>query len=398
MTGAPPSRATQTSQRTSVRRLTVTDFRNYSHARLDTDARSVVLTGPNGAGKTNLLEALSLLVPGRGLRRVAPGEPARMEPGAQDKRHPWAVAARLQTAHGETDVGSGLAPSPAPGVRDKRLVRIDGEAARAQSALSEVWSAQWLTPQMDRLFSEGSGGRRRFLDRLVFAADPAHAGRVSAYDHALRERGKLLRAAREGAVADEAWLGALEETLATKGVAVAAARLQTVQRLNAVCAQPFGPFPGADLALGGALERWLEDGPALAAEDAMRDTLTRDRRRDQETGGASVGPHRTDLLVTHCPKGVAAAQCSTGEQKALLIAIVLASARLGAADRGMTPVLLLDEVAAHLDEARRDALFSAIEDMGAQAWMTGTERGLFSSLESRAQFFSVEDGAVRALG
>lgn len=383
------------SARTAVRRLTLTDFRCYGQARMETDARSVVLTGPNGAGKTNLLEALSFLVPGRGLRSVAAGEPARRARGQDPKSpgKPWAVAATVDTPDGPADLGSGLLA--APGGRDKRQVRIDGETVRAQAALSEVWSVQWLTPQMDRLFIDGPQARRRFLDRLVFGVDAAHAGRVGAYEHALRERSKLLRGGAEGKPVDTAWLTALEDTLAERGVAVAAARLEATARLAETCAQSRGPFPGAALAIDGEVEDWLRSGPALAAEDRLRDRLAKGRARDGETGGASVGPHRSDVLVTHIPKGQPAALCSTGEQKALLIALVLANAASSAAERGRTPVLLLDEVAAHLDEDRRGALFDTLEDLGAQAWMTGTDRSLFSALEGRAQFFGVDDGAIR---
>lgn len=383
--------------RTAVRRLTLTDFRSYGHVRLETDARSVVLTGANGAGKTNVLEALSFLVPGRGLRSAGSGEPARQDAGADPvgPGRPWAVAARIDTPAGPVELGSGLVREP--GARERRLVRIDGETQRAQAALAEVWSVQWLTPQMDRLFIDGALARRRFLDRLVFGTDPAHAGRVGAYDHALRERARVLKTGTDGKAPDPAWLSALEETMAAKGVAVAAARLEATARLGEICQAPRGPFPGAALSVDGEVEDWLRAGPALAAEDRMRDVLARTRPRDADTGGAAVGPHRSDFRVTHIPKGRPAAQCSTGEQKALLIAIVLANAVSGAAGRGRTPVLLLDEVAAHLDEERRAALFAAIEDLDAQAWMTGTDASLFAALKGRAQFLGVAGGAITAL-
>ena len=360
---------------------------------MDTDPRPVVLTGANGAGKTNLLEAVSFLVPGRGLRRARLGEVARRDGEAEDDPRPWAVAATVTTPTATVDIGTGHEPGAATGGRDRRVVRIDGQPAKSQAALADHVTAVWLTPQMDRLFAEGASARRRFLDRLVFGFDPAHAGRVSAYEHAMRERARLLR---DGG-ADGAWLAALEDTMATKGVAVAAARRELAVRLNGICADPPGPFPGARVEAAGAVEEWLAEVPALAAEDRLRDGLAAARVRDGEFGGAVLGPHRSDMHVNHLAKGVAAARCSTGEQKALLVAMVLANARLQAAERGSVPLLLLDEVAAHLDGHRREALFEEVSALGAQAWLTGTDSALFASLGKRAQFFHVEDATVVAV-
>ncbi|MBP2228396.1 DNA replication and repair protein RecF [Azospirillum agricola] len=382
----------------AVRRLTLTRFRGYDSARLEPDRRPVALIGPNGAGKTNLLEAVSFLAPGRGLRgaRLAEIERIGSPPGAG-----WAVAATLDGPAGPVEIGTGREParepqgSRKPTDRDRRLVRIDGHAAKGQTALAEHVAVVWLTPQMDRLFLEGSSGRRRFLDRLVFGFDPAHAGRLSRYEHALRERARLLRDGRF----DEGWLGALEDQMATTGVAVAAARREVVQRLRAACARSVGPFPGADLAVTGAVEDWLDEGPALAAEDRLRQSLRDSRRHDgggdSGGGGAATGPHKSDLSVRHAPKDMPAALCSTGEQKALLIAIVLANARLLAAERGAAPILLLDEVAAHLDPDRREALFGEILALGAQAWMTGTDEAVFAPLADEAGRFHVEDARIR---
>ncbi|MCP5366288.1 MAG: DNA replication/repair protein RecF [Hyphomicrobiales bacterium] len=378
-----------------MQRLTLTDFRCYRHLRLETDPRPVVLTGPNGAGKTNLLEAVSLLTPGRGLRRARLGDLARREPTpALEGAVPgdWAVAARLRLPTGDADVGTGMVAGDAAG-RDKRAVRIDGQAAKGQAALAGLLAVQWLTPQMDRLFQDGAAERRRFLDRLVYGSDPAHAGRLSAYNHALRERARLLRDGR----GDAAWLAALEETLAAKGVAVAAARHALVERLRiAAAAAGDGAFPGADLWLDGEVETWLADEPALAVEDRIRDRLAAGRPRDAEAGGAGVGPHRGDLRVRHLGKGQMAELCSTGEQKALLIAIVLAHARLVRAEQGRAPVLLLDEVAAHLDETRRRVLFDAVCALDGQSWLTGTDAAVFAPLGDRAQQFSVDDAVVTA--
>ena len=376
-------------------RLLVTQFRCYAQAELKLSPAPVVLTGPNGAGKTNLLEAISFLTPGRGLRRARLSEVDRRLPdagAASGTANPWAVAATVMTPEGPRDLGSGRDPvqdGAAP--RERRLVRVDGAAARGQQALAEILAVVWLTPQMDGLFREGAGGRRRFLDRLVYGFDPEHSARCSAYEHALRERARLLKSSR----GDAAWLASLEETMAARGVAIAAARLEMVERLQQACDSAEGPFPKVGLGLDGAVEDWLRSGPALAAEDRLREGLAGSRRQDAETGGAGLGPHRSDLTATHRAKGVTAELCSTGEQKALLIAILMAHARLLTLQRGAAPLLLLDEVAAHLDSARRAALYEEILDLGLQAWLTGTDAADFAGLEGRAQFFGIHDGAIR---
>lgn len=367
----------------SVSRLRLTNFRCYESAQLALDARPVVLTGPNGAGKTNLLEAVSFLAPGRGLRRARLEDIERR--GAPNGQG-WAVAATLETPDAPVEIGTGH--STDSGTR--RLVRIDRSPAKSQAALAEYVSAVWLTPQMDRLFIDGASGRRRFLDRLVFAFDAAHSGRVNGYEHTLRERARLLR---DGA-ADPVWLDTLEGKMAERGVAIAAARREMTARLAQLCARATGPFPGAEVGVEGEVERWLDDGPALQAEDRFRTALRDGRGRDSAAGGAATGPHRSDLRVRHLAKDMPAEQCSTGEQKALLIALVLAHARLLEAERGTAPLLLLDEVAAHLDRDRREALFDAITALGMQAWFTGTDRTLFESLDGRAQFCTVADGTV----
>jgi len=269
---------------------------------------------------------------------------------------------------------------------------------RSQTALGEILSAQWVTPQMDRLFLEGASARRRFLDRLVFGIDPAHAGRVSAYEHAMRERSHLLRHGQHdsGRVANPEWLSVLEETMASKGVAVSAARIELATRLDQVASQAaqVGVFPGASLSVTGTLEKWLEGAPALEAEDRMKKSLEGSRQSDRENGSAQIGPHRSDMAVCHLGTGQTAKLCSTGEQKALLISLILANTRLGAAQHGSLPLLLLDEVAAHLDEARREALFAEILKLGIQAWMTGTDVGLFSPIKTEAQFFGVKDAVI----
>jgi DNA replication and repair protein RecF len=375
-----------------ISRLTLSDFRGYGFQRLETRGRAVVLTGPNGAGKTNLLEALSFLVPGRGLRRARVQEISRRETGkTEDSLRLWGVAAIAQTPKGETELGTGRDQNAVGANRERRVVKIDGELVKGQSALAEHLSMVWLTPQMDRLFIEGASARRRFLDRLVYGFDPAHAGRVTAWDKAARSRLKLLKERRN----DDGWLTALETTMAEKGVAIAAARADMALRLAAACLEADGPFPRADVVLTGQVESWLEKMPALEVEDRLRKHLTDARRRDGETGSTSEGPNRSDLAVTHLAKGVSAELCSTGEQKALLISLVLADARLRRAERGAAPILLLDEIAAHLDGERREALFGEIFALGAQAWITGTDEGVFAALKGPTDFFRVEDGVIK---
>lgn len=378
--------------RLAVRRLTLTDFRCYRLERIEAEGSPVVLTGPNGAGKTNLLEALSFLVPGRGLRRARLADVARLDLGAGAKAaSTWGVAATVETAKGAVDIGTGFELGDGDR-REKRAVRVDGDAARGQAALADHVGCLWLTPPMDRLFLDGPPARRRFLDRLVFGSDPAHASRVNAYDHAMRERARLL--AESGA--DRVWLKALEETMAAKGVAVAAARLEVAGRLGLRLQDGTGPFPKAAIRVTGTVEAWLRDGPALSAEEKLLTALEANRPEDARQGRTTLGPHLSDLAVRHLGNGRAAETCSTGEQKALLVALVLASARMRASEIGSAPLVLLDEVVAHLDEARRLALYDEITGLGAQAWLTGTDGQLFRPLRGRAQFFAVADARVTA--
>jgi DNA replication and repair protein RecF len=375
---APPDR-----RAVAVRRLALNDFRNWASLRVELSPAPVLLTGPNGAGKTNLLEALSFLAPGRGLRRARLGQVERHGVAAG-----WAVAARVDGMDGTVEIGTGLVREEA--AFERRQVRLDGRAVQP-SALAALGPVSWLTPAMDRLFVEAASGRRRFLDRLVYGADADHARRVASYDQAMRERSQLL-AERRG---ESEWLDALEAQMAEHGVAVACARREQVAQLDAALAADAGPFPRAALALAGEVEAWVDRMPALAAEDALRAALKESRGRDAETGGAAVGPHRGDLVVTDRARDMPAAECSTGEQKALLLSILLADARHQAARRGLAPLLLLDEVAAHLDAARRGALFALIRALGCQAWLTGTDKALFVGLARDAQSFDVWDGTLR---
>jgi len=373
--------------RVGVTRLLLTNFRNYRETRIDIDTAPVVLTGPNGAGKTNLLEAISFLAPGRGLRAAKLTDidhqppPGQTEPGGG-----WAVSAVIATRRGNLRIGTGRDAA----FGDRRLVRIDGEAARSQAALGERLGILWLTPAMDRLFAEGPAGRRRFLDRLVLGLDPVHASRVAAYEQALRERSRLLR----DNSADPSWLTALEGMMAEQGVAVAAGRLDAAERLDQACAAADGPFPQARLVLAGTVETWLEAMPALAAEARFASSLAASRLSDAQAGGALLGPHRSDLQVGLAKTGIAAERASTGEQKALLISILLAHARLQREVRGEPPLLLLDEVVAHLDASRRAALFEALLRLDSQAWLTGTDEAVFAPLRRESQFLPVRDGRL----
>jgi DNA replication and repair protein RecF len=355
----------------AVARLTLTDFRSYADAAMDAAPGLIVLTGENGAGKTNVLEALSLLSPGRGLRGAVLSEMAR-DPGPGN----FAVAARLADG---IDIGTGtLAASP-----ERRHVRINGATASA-NAMAEWLSLLWLTPAMDRLFIESPGGRRRFFDRLVLALEPAHASHSARYEAAMRSRNKLLSDAER---ADPAWLEALEAAMAEHGIAIGEARMRALSGLQQrLSNQPEGPFARAIL----ALEGWSPDD-ALPLADALRTS----RSQDAAAGRTLVGPHRNDLSVFHAGKNQPAARCSTGEQKALLLSVTLAQTDLVANQRGQRPILLLDEVAAHLDPGRRDALFERLAEAGGQVWMTGTEPALFADAPKETQRLTVSGGTLR---
>jgi DNA replication and repair protein RecF len=370
-----------------LRQLTLTDFRSYERAWLSLDGRPAYLFGPNGAGKTNLLEAISLLGPGRGLRNAAIAEVGRRLPGETHGRA-WAVVVALETSDGVVQIGAGVESAGA----SRRAVRIDGEGV-SPGRLADLARLVWLTPQQDRLFLEGAGDRRRFLDRLVFAGEPGHALRVSAYERALRERTRLLA---EGP-ADPAWLTALEIQLAEAGAAIVQARARTLEALQAeIDRRGERPFPQAGLSFTG---EWEQMAVREAAEEEiqarLRAALAASRDRDAAAGRALTGPHRGDLAVRHREKDRPAAECSTGEQKALILNLVLAqAARLSRADSAPNPILLLDEVAAHLDRVRRAALFDEIEALGLQAFLTGTDEALFNDLKGRAQGVAVDAGRL----
>jgi len=376
-----------------IRSLALTDFRSYASATLPVSGGTVVLHGPNGAGKTNLLEAISLLTPGKGLRGATAAEMGRREPGEAVGR-PWAVAATLRGPDGDAvRLGTGVQTM---GPSARRIVRIDGETAPPGRLLDHLRPV-WATPEQDRLFSDARAGRLRFFDRLVFAADPDHAATVSTYEKALRERLKLLTDGAEGRPADPLWLDALEARLSEAGARAAVARTRALAALQAgIDARDDRPFPQADLGLTGAAEEMAATGADEADIVGMLgEGFMRARGRDAAAGRSLFGPHRSDLTALHREKNRPAAEGSSGEQKALVLNLILAQVgRL--AGQSAQPVLLLDEAPAHLDEARRAALFDEIEALQLQAFMTGTERSLFAALEGRAQFVTVEGGALLA--
>ncbi len=365
--------------------LTLTQFRNYTVLRLDLSGAPVVLVGPNGAGKTNILEAVSLLTPGRGLRHA---KIAELDHAAPEGPLPWAVAAKLHTPHGEVVMGTGR--DPADPTKDKRIALIDGTRVRGMAELGEHLSALWLTPQQDQVLFEGSGARRRFLDRLVYGFDPEHARRVAAYEQAMSERNRLLKSGR----GEPAWLEGLEKAMAERAVAIAAARLDALERIAAALTEGPEAFPRARMEVVGLAERALQEGrAALEVETQLRDALLESRGTDRFSGRSSAGTHRSEWRVWH-PNGREAAQCSTGEQKAVLLSILLAQARAAAKWMQRVPLLLLDEVVAHLDETRRAALFEHIRDLRVQAWLTGTEAALFTPLLSHSQGFAVSQSRL----
>ncbi len=365
-------------------RLTLTGFRNYAALTWRPTGRVAVLFGPNGSGKTNLLEAVSLLAPGRGLRA------ARLADLVRHGDASWAVAGQFSTPEGALDIGTG---SPPDGPLDRRVFRLDGTAPRSQAEIAQRVAMVWLTPQMDRLFQEGPSGRRRFLDRLVYALEPSHAREVAAHDAAMAQRNRLLA---EGGT-DSSWLAALEEVIAQHAVAAAAARAHLVAHLNAALAADVArAFPAARLSLLCPIAERLAAEPALAVEDWLRDALAASRAADARAGSAALGAHRADMELSSAETGLAAALASTGQQKALLVGVVLGHAALLAEARGFAPLLLLDEVTVHLDAAHRRALFAALAATEAQVLLTGTDREAFLPLSGFAEGLCTGDGRLQA--
>ena len=373
-----------------VRRVTLADFRSYPALDLRVCSNMVALAGDNGAGKTNLLEALSLFTPGRGLRRAELAEMAR-----EDGNGSFAVSLEIGgEAGGPLQLGTGLELSDGA---TQRKYRLDREPAPSPRVFGDHLRVVWLTPSMDGLFTGSAGERRRFLDRLVLAVDSDHGTRVAALEKALRNRNRLLEERR----GEKIWLDAAEREVAELAIAVAAARAETVARLAALIAagrDDDSPFPWADIALEGEIDRLMAERPALEAEDLYRALLRENRARDAAAGRTLIGPQASDLAVLHGPKQCEARRASTGEQKALLVGLVLAHARLVAAMSGIAPLVLLDEIAAHFDPLRRNALFDALQALGGQVWMTGADERLFDDLRGRADIFAVAGGRLTPAG
>lgn len=369
-------------------KLKLDSFRNYEKLSIELDQRHVVLTGNNGAGKTNLLEAVSFLSPGKGLRRANYSSVARSgTTGA------WSVFAQIEGASGPVSIGTGLQET-ALGVDNKRKIRINNMPINTSEELLDHLRITWLVPAMDGLFTGPATDRRRYLDRLVLAIDPAHGRRVTNFDKSMRARNKILA----DEMPDASWLDAVEIQMAEHGVAIASARVELISLLSTLIIRnndPNSPFPDALVGLNGTLETLVGEIAASDLETEYANILRDGRRLDAAARRTLQGPHRTDLVVHHQPKSMAAALCSTGEQKALLVGMMLAHARLAGELHGFSPILLLDEVAAHLDAKRRAALFDMIDELGCQAWMSGTDKELFDALGKRANHMLVDEGIVR---
>jgi DNA replication and repair protein RecF len=370
-----------------VLRLTLTNFRNYHSASLAAGEKMVVLVGPNGAGKTNLIEAISFLAPGRGLRRATLDEVAFAEGDGS-----WAVAAEIEGALGLATLGTGVERTLEEGAALARKFRIDREPATSAAAFADHLRVVWLIPAMDSLFTGAPSERRRFVDRLALAVDAEHGSRLNALERSLRSRNRLLEDPRP----DTHWLDAVEHETAELAVAVAGVRVETMRRLQSVLAlRKDTAFPPAEIALEGWMEKLIPAHPAREIEERYRTVLRDNRARDAAAGRTLDGPHLTDLAVRYAAKGIAAADASTGEQKALLIGLVLAHARLIAEMSGFAPVLLLDEVVAHLDPSRRAALHAELAALGAQVWMTGADPALFAEVGGDTVMVDVDTGRLQ---
>ena len=371
----------------SIRRLTLNNFRNYHAASLEVDTKTIVLVGPNGAGKTNLIEAISFLAPGRGLRRATLDEVAFSEGDGS-----WAVAAEIEGTLGLATLGTGFERPSEDAATAQRKCRIDREPVASAAAFADHLRVVWLTPAMDTLFVGAPSERRRFLDRLVLAIDAEHASRVNALERSLRSRNRLLEEPRP----DAHWLDAVEHETAELAIAVAGLRSEAVRRLAGVLGDSkHSAFPAAAIELDGWMEQLIADHPAAEIEERYRAVLRDNRARDAAAGRTLDGPHLTDLKVIYIAKEIAAADASTGEQKALLIALVLANARLIADMTGSAPILLLDEIAAHLDPTRRGSLHKELTLLGGQVWMTGADPALFAEIDDPAAVVEVSSGRLR---
>ncbi len=386
--------------KSGVKRLTLADFRNYAYLRINTDLNPVVITGENGSGKTNILEAISFLTPGRGLRSARLADVKRIAPCLVPDDYiagktAWAVSSIVCNNNEDYEIGTGIESSfresdDETRSFDRRVVKIDGQKITSQSDLGKYISAIWLTPQMDRMFRGGSQPRRSFLDRLVYAFDIEHAKRTANFEHLYREWFQLIKSGRS----DGHWLSSLEENMASVGVAIAAARRELIARLNTfILHEPDDVFPNVELSLEGTIEQMLDSKPAIDVEDYYIGLLQKQRKNVLYSEYVD-GINRTDFKVLYKKKRMPAELCSTGEQKSLLVGIIMAQTKCQTLDKGFAPVLLLDEVAAHLDDAKREALLSKIRELNVQAWITATDPTLFASMRGFAQFLEVKNNTV----
>lgn len=392
----------ETVVKSGVKRLTLTDFRNYAYLRLNTALNPIIITGENGTGKTNILEAISFLTPGRGLRGAKLSDIKRISPALVSNDYvpsaTWAVSATICTNGEETEIGTGVESSTREyedemRAYDRRIVKIDGQKITSQSELGRYLSAIWLTPQMDRLFRGGSQPRRSFLDRLVYAFDIEHAKRTSNFEHLYKEWFQLIKSGKT----DGHWLASIEEEMAGIGVAIAAARREQIARLNTfIQKEPDDIFPNVELSLEGTIEQMLDSKPAIDVEDYYIGSLQKQRKNVLYSEFVD-GVNRTDFKVLYKKKRMPAELCSTGEQKSLLISIILAQTKCQTLDKGFPPVLLLDEVVAHLDDVKREALLEKIRDLNIQAWITSTDASLFESMRDYSQFFEVKNNQIEEI-
>lgn len=393
----------QSVERSGVSRLTLTDFRNYSFLRINAGINPVVITGENGSGKTNILEAISFLTPGRGIRGARLADIKRISPALITEEYApteisnlsWAVSASVTKGDDEIEIGTAVEKSSREFDDDRisfdrRIVKVDGNKISSQAELGKYISTIWITPQMDRLFRGGSQPRRSFLDRLVYAFDLEHAKRTSSFEHLYKEWYQLLKSGSN----DDTWLRSLEENMAGLGVAIAAARREQIAKLNTFIEnEPDDIFPNVILELDGTIEKSLDKMPAVDAEDFYRNLLLKQRRNVLYNDNID-GVNKTDFKVFYRKKRMPAELCSTGEQKSLLISIILAQAKCQTLYQGFKPVLLLDEVTAHLDDFKREALLDKVKEMKVQAWFTSTDPELFGSLKGHAQFMEVKNNGI----
>lgn len=385
-----PQEKQETVKQLAVRKLQLTNFRSYKSANLQTEQNAIVITGDNGSGKTNLLEAVSLLAPGRGIRSAKIEDLASRSRDDEDifVTTPWAINAEVESGHGNVNIGT--AAHTTDSGRLKRIVKIDGEKQRGISSLAEYFSICYLTPRMDSLFVEGAHARRDYLDNLTSMLMDEHSKHLAIYNRSKSDRLKLLK----GGSYDPEWMDVLENRMVEKGVAIAAARIEAVSLLQQAVAEDNSPFPKGILSAEGMLEKDLQEISALQAEQKFKELLNNNRDVDAKTGRTNAGINSSDFCVIYENKGFRAENCSTGEQKSMLLALTLASIRAKTAWSNMVPVLLLDEVVAHLDEEKRAYLMAAIEELGSQCWMTGTDTSFFAGFQGKEQFLKVANSSI----